>query len=626
MYCLRLSLPVFFLLLVVPLHTQPLSDQLNAILASPPDTHQVRQLTVLMDSLRQSSTIKLDTLFEEGLTLADDINDQRGLAQLHHAYYQYLFTQQRYEVALPSILKTREYAEKTNQGKLLRRALLDEVAHYEFLGDTKNAIALASPLIRRFNDAKDLIGAAEANSFMARLIMRVGDMQRTMVYDSTAYELAVLSGDLETIGNTAASRAFNLRITKNLDLALFFAMEAVRATQGCRNTNLKLRARNCRALVYGEMNKFEEALADYRWIESNNKSGVAKVQVMINKGGILMEMNRYDEAEELLLSAVELIKGSTNNPHLLVLAYSHLRIAGLSTEQRKNISYYNYLIDVQRDSIQAEANVRSLLELEEKYKAEDRESKITVQEAKLNQQRILLFASIGVALIAVMSGLAFFLFNRKLRHKNDENEKLVKDKETLISEIHHRVKNNLQVISSLLQLQRRRLKSDDEKGREALLESQSRVSAMGLIHSKLYQGNEVTSVHMPDYLEDLGETLLDAYQLEEQVEIFYNVANIRLDVDEAIPLGLIINELVTNSIKYAFPKGREGTIEIALHRENDRLHLTVIDNGVGVVAAEKRTDSTSFGSNLIGLLTKKLNGTLRVLKGRGYGVEIVFKD
>jgi len=120
---------------------------------------------------------------------------------------------------------------------------------------------------------------------------------------------------------------------------------------------------------------------------------------------------------------------------------------------------------------------------------------------------------------------------------------------------------------------------------------------MGLIHNKLYQGEEVTSVHMPDYLEDLGETLLDAYRLEEQVEVFYDVEDIHLDVDSAIPLGLIINELITNSLKYAFPNGREGTIEILLHREEERLRLSVSDNGVGAADAEKRADSTSFGRN-----------------------------
>ena len=147
-----------------------------------------------------------------------------------------------------------------------------------------------------------------------------------------------------------------------------------------------------------------------------------------------------------------------------------------------------------------------------------------------------------------------------------------------------------------------------------------------MIHNKLYQGKEVTYVYIPDYLEDLGKTLLDAYRLEEQVEIFYDVADINLDAHVAIPLGLIINELVTNSMKYAFPTGRESTIEIALHREDDRLRFVVVNSGVGADAAEKRADSTSFGNDLIGLLTKKLKGQLTLLDGQGCAVEILFAE
>jgi two-component sensor histidine kinase len=178
----------------------------------------------------------------------------------------------------------------------------------------------------------------------------------------------------------------------------------------------------------------------------------------------------------------------------------------------------------------------------------------------------------------------------------------------------------------LLQLQRRGLESDDEKGHEALLESQSRVGAMGLIHIKLYQAKWGSSIHMPEYVEDLGETLLDAYRLEEQVEIFYDVADINLEVDIAMHLGLIINELVTNSMKYAFPKGQEGTIEIALHHEDEHLLLVVADNGVGTAAAKKRANSTSFGNKLIGLLTQKLRGEVEILEGKGYSVGIRFPE
>ena len=335
-------------------------------------------------------------------------------------------------------------------------------------------------------------------------------------------------------------------------------------------------------------------------------------------------MERHDEARKLLLEAETVIKESSNSALELKRCYEALQLVGLNKTQYDTVTKYSKLIQAELDSLQTAKNIRSLLELEKKYKADEKDAEILLQKEQLSRQRSELAALILGFLFALAAGLGFYSFNRKLRRRNTENEQLLVDKETLIGEIHHRVKNNLQVVSSLLQLQRRGLASGDDKGRAALLESENRVSAIGLIHNKLYQGEAVTSVLMPEYLEDLGNTLLDAYRLEEQVEIYYDVEDIVLDVDLAIPLGLIINELVTNSLKYAFPQGREGTLEIALHYKQDDIELIVADDGVGAAAAEKRKDSTSFGSNLIGLLSKKLKGELHILSGEGYAVSVTF--
>jgi two-component sensor histidine kinase len=195
-----------------------------------------------------------------------------------------------------------------------------------------------------------------------------------------------------------------------------------------------------------------------------------------------------------------------------------------------------------------------------------------------------------------------------------------------LREIHHRVKNNLQVISSLLQLQSRGLDESDTQARYALRESQSRVQAMGLIHQKLYQ-TDTTSVSMADYVTQLGDTLLDTYRLNDRVEMYYDVEPIELDVDTAIPLGLIINELVTNSLKYAFPDGREGTIEISLYRHEGGFKLRVADDGVGTAAAAPLEGSTSFGTRLIDLLTQKLRGQVNTPASEtGYATEIMIDD
>jgi two-component sensor histidine kinase len=192
--------------------------------------------------------------------------------------------------------------------------------------------------------------------------------------------------------------------------------------------------------------------------------------------------------------------------------------------------------------------------------------------------------------------------NTKLSIKNQENELLLK-------EVHHRVKNNLEMVSSLLKLQS--VKTKDAAAKDVMLASQSRVQSMGIIHQKLYQGKNLAAIEMLDYFKNLGENTLDAFGLNDKVEIIYNMNPIELDVDTAIPIGLIVNELLTNSLKYAFPKGEKGTVALSLEEiDNKQLHLVVADNGIGK-PQNAAPRGTGFGTQLVELLTSQLQGTAK---------------
>ncbi len=273
---------------------------------------------------------------------------------------------------------------------------------------------------------------------------------------------------------------------------------------------------------------------------------------------------------------------------------------------------------VNHDSVANSDRFRAVEDISTKYETEKKEATIAQQNTLLEQQRIRFWLITGILVLALAGGTLLFRLTRQLRKRNQE-------KEFLIKEIHHRVKNNLQVLSSLLHLQSRHIK--DETALDAVREGQNRVEAMGLIHQKLYMGDNLASVEMKDYLYNLGDTLLDSFGLDEQVKIIYHLSPMHLDVDTAIPLGLIINELVTNSLKYAFPDGREGKIEISLWKNDaDKLCLKVADNGVGKSGAAQLKGSTSFGTNLVEILSKKLKGKPKVLEGDGgYATLIEFE-
>jgi two-component sensor histidine kinase len=167
---------------------------------------------------------------------------------------------------------------------------------------------------------------------------------------------------------------------------------------------------------------------------------------------------------------------------------------------------------------------------------------------------------------------------------------------------------------------------EDDAALNAIKEGQNRVDSMGLIHQKLYMGEHLATVDIKDYLQNLSNNLLDAFGIyDDRIEFEYQIADLRLDIDTAIPLGLIVNELLTNTLKYAFPDQQSGTITIGLYEENDTLQLVVQDDGVGAAAsnATPKSNSTSFGSKLVRMFSEKLEGEVEIFKPeRGYGTRI----
>jgi len=174
----------------------------------------------------------------------------------------------------------------------------------------------------------------------------------------------------------------------------------------------------------------------------------------------------------------------------------------------------------------------------------------------------------------------------------------LKEKEMLLQEIHHRVKNNLQVISSLLRLQSRYIK--DQETIDIFKETQNRVRSIAILHEKLYQSDDLAKIKFDEYVKILAEDLLYFYELDEgNIKMIIDIEDVSLNIETAIPCGLIIDEMVANSLKYAFPDGRNGEIKIELHSdENNQFNLRVSDNGVGIPQEVDPEKADTFGMQL----------------------------
>lgn len=200
----------------------------------------------------------------------------------------------------------------------------------------------------------------------------------------------------------------------------------------------------------------------------------------------------------------------------------------------------------------------------------------------------------------------------------------MQEKETLLKEVHHRVKNNLQTVSSLLSLQARNVR--EAKIKELLKGTQNRVISMAMVHEMLYMRKDISKIEYKSYVQELSEYLIRSIKgLESKIKLNIDIPNVKLGIDTAIPLGLLINEVVTNSLKYGFKDNQDGEIYIGLKRESDKQYvLRIGDNGVGFSDSISHKNSESLGLKLIYNLTRQLKGTIKKdasKKGTNYIIE-----
>jgi len=196
--------------------------------------------------------------------------------------------------------------------------------------------------------------------------------------------------------------------------------------------------------------------------------------------------------------------------------------------------------------------------------------------------------------------------------------------EVMLRDVHHRVKNNLQVIASLLGLQAEYVQ--DRRVLEALADSQNRVRAMALVHERIYQSQDLATVDLGAYLRDLAERLFAALGADANVTLDVDAEPIALSMDAAIPCGLLVSELVSNSIKHAFPGGRRGTVRITLHRHDGEIQLTVADDGVGLPDGFDYRHADSLGLQLVDILAQQLGATVDANGSAGLCFVFTFPD
>ena len=531
-------------------------------------------------------------------------------------------------------------------------------ATYRQMGDYKEALRYGLAALAGAEAAHDTdIEAA----FCVRLAVLYRDLRQypeaLVYYQKALAEFQQQGNELSTI--TMAGAIVRIRVAQHRAQEGLTFFERVARPYAHGSPRVVERIADYMVEAHSALGHYAQAAPYAAQLVAFLQTGTAdegeKAAIYLTLGRFYVLTKHYDEARRYLQLAQNQQRGT-----LLYMAGLHLLLFKADSAQGRfpdAIAHYQRY-KLLNDSVFNERKNQQLASLEIQYDTRKKEQNITlltkqnqVQQAYLRQrewQRNTLL--VGAGLLTLLLGLGYNRYRLKQRatrllqtqqleinHQNEalhqlvgekqhlleEKQELLEEKDWMLKEIHHRVKNNLQVISSLLNTQADYLR--DPAALAALRESQNRVQAMALVHQKLYQSDSVALVNMPEYIQEITERLLESFDCLDTVRERLDVAPVELDVALATPLGLIINEAITNALKHAFPQRRPGTLTVGLRPVGaQRYELVIADNGVGLPADFDLAHSHSLGLTMVQGLSKQINGVLHIEPG-GPGVRLTLQ-
>ena len=519
---------------------------------------------------------------------------------------------------------------KSSEGKIskndqwLRKANL--CAILDRRGLFTDATDLANEILHEGEENNNTTTKAFAYMSLGNLSWNQGNFETALSYARKAVADFEKSG-LKSLGyaNALVLTANSYHELKKNEAAINYYNQAIEMAEQygfynvLSNVYISLIDLNTDLSAFKKSNAMAEEALRYADLLGND---FVKMKLWVAIGKLENQEKKYDKAVQSLQRSISLASLNFGDKLYLQQAFKELAIAysGLQDYDKSYSAFLKY------DQLKSEVSTSEAVKKMEKLKAEfekvKNENTIIQQQNKLNQQRDRQIAAlVTIVLLFVFLGGLY----RIIRIKKKTNALLQKqnaEKEFLLKEIHHRVKNNLEIVSGLLALQSAQL--SDANAILAMREGQNRVQAMSMIHQRLYQGKNLAAIEMKEYFLDLSQHVLDSFGTEKRVTIECAMNKIELDIDTAVPLGLIVNELLTNAMKHAFPENRMGNIIIDLQQTDEStLQLYVSDDGIG--AKNKSCHNVGFGTQLIKLLVQQLNGRMKSDFNRGTHIYFEFK-
>lgn len=545
--------------------------------------------------------------------LAKTLKDPMRLAAAYFALSNlYLGIDESDSARIYGLKSVEQYDVAGTKGTYYTYALNNIAAYYLNTGDAKTALKYAHRQLEAATELKDSLSISNSYTMLSAIYELLGNTDESIRYSRRALELN------ERIGNVF-NRALvlsNLGLLYNgagrYEEALPYLHQAIYYATEVDNTP---RQQTMGYMLAGEshshLKNYDSAL--YYLAKAENMiehidAPQDRVKLLNIYAATFKALGRYREGIQSLQKAIVIAR---EKKLAKMHSLSAIALAELSELEQDYRTAYNSLKEHKaiEDSLSGAEVQKAIAELKEKYESEKKDERIAQQK---NNNRLLIG---GLLLAALLAGLILIQYLRQ-RTANATIQKQSDKLTLLMKELHHRVKNNLQIISSLLSLQSFRIK--DEKASRAVREGQQRIEAMSLIHQRLYTRDNITEINIREYISDLVDSLQSAYGFgKDKINIRLDIADELMNVDQAIPLSLIVNELVTNAFKYAFEDNQAPELTVILKRKDGNIVLQVADNGKGVNIEEWTDKEGSFGKELIQTFVKQLNGYLDIAVDKG---------
>ncbi|WP_165795953.1 tetratricopeptide repeat-containing sensor histidine kinase [Siphonobacter curvatus] len=454
-------------------------------------------------------------------------------------------------------------------------------------------------------------------------------------YFNKGLKLAEQIKDKEMIGQFNMELATVEDMRKNFSKALQYNQKAL---EYCEDEIKKSTILLNRAIIYKNAGQYEESEKTYQEclrLADKLKMDYLRGYVYLNYPNTLIKLNRIDEAERYAQKALVWSKDKPEKYRFYVEIYDILtRIAEQRNEYKQALNFHKEWV-IARDSVTNFDKRQELVDAETRFRTEEKELEIKRldEENELKSRQFWwLLGGMSILILLLIVAVVQYRIIRKGNQQLEKTNRALSERNTIVSEqseqlknlmkeLHHRVKNNLAIVSSLLRLQSTRL--EDEGAVRAVREGQQRVEAMSLIHQRLYESDNVTKVNMKEYIHDLVQGLFYAYGFkEENFDLEVDIVSVELDVEVAVPLGLIMNEIITNAFKHAFDQISKPSLSIILN-ETDQLHLEIKDNGPGIDMNAWKKPTGSFGKRLILLLSEQIGAILNVRNENGTRFDLI---